>query len=100
MAPIESPTRQDFLRCARHEFDFLVVEFGFREQALPKHRDNYLFQLRYGNATTLVEVEGVNWGYGVNVMVGPRRRSIFQVEDTVPLWPIVKLRSSTATKSP
>jgi hypothetical protein len=92
MSPIHNPTLEDFLRCARHEFHFLVVEFGFKEQSLPRHRDTNQFQVRYRNSTTLVEVEGINWGYGVNVLLGPRRKLIFRSEATFPLWPIVKLR--------
>jgi hypothetical protein len=92
MSPIHNPTLEDFLRCARHEFHFLVVEFGFKEQSLPRHRDKNQFQVRYRNSTTLVEVEGINWGYGVNVLLGPRRKLIFRSEATFPLWPIVKLR--------
>ena len=92
MSPIHNPTLEDFLRCARHEFHFLVVEFGFKEQSLPRHRDKNQFQVRYRNSTTLVEVEGINWGYGVNVLLGPKRKPIFRPEGTFPLWPIVKLR--------
>ena len=92
MSPISNPTLEDFLRCARQEFHFLVVEFGFRQQVLPKDRDVNQFQVRYRNATTFVEVEGTNWGYGINVLLGPRPRPIFWPDDPFPLWPIVKLR--------
>ena len=92
MSPIHNPTLEDFLRCARHEFHFLVVEFGFKEQRLPRRRHTNPFQVRYCNSTTLVEVEGINWGYGVNVLLGPRRKPILRPEATFPLWPIVKLR--------
>jgi hypothetical protein len=92
MSPLSNPTLDDFLRCARQEFHFLVAGFGFREQILPRHRNANQFRVRYRNATTPVEVEGNNWGYGVNVLLGPRRQPIFRPEDTFPLWPIVKLR--------
>jgi hypothetical protein len=92
MSPIDNPTLEDFLRCARQEFHFLVVEFGCREQVLPRRRDVNPFQVRYRNATTLVEVEGMNWGYGVEVLLGPKRQPMFRAEDTFPLWPIVQLR--------
>jgi hypothetical protein len=92
MSTIYNPTLEDFLGRTRQEFHFLIVEFGFREQALPRHGDVIQFQVRYHNASTLVEVEGINWGYGVNVLLGPRRQPIFRREDTFPLWPIVKLR--------
>jgi hypothetical protein len=69
-----------------------VLEFGFREQLLRKRSDVNQFQVRYRNQTTLVHVEGMNWGYGLMVLLGPRRTVIFRREDTFPLWPIVKLR--------
>jgi hypothetical protein len=40
----------------------------------------------------MVRVVGINWGYGVQVLLGPRRRPVFGRDDTFPLWPIVKLR--------
>lgn len=92
MTPTYTPTLKDFLQCARREFDFLVAEFGCREQALPRQRDVNQFQVRYRNSTTLVEVEGINWGYGVNVLLARRRNPIFRSRRTFPLWPIVKLR--------
>jgi hypothetical protein len=85
MSPIDHPTLEDFLRCAHQEFHFLVVEFRGREQLLPRHRDVNPFQVRYRNATTRVDVEGINGGYGVNVWLGPRRQPIFRAEDTLPL---------------
>jgi hypothetical protein len=92
MSPIYNPTLEEFLGRARQAFHFLIVEFGFREQALPRHGDVNQFQVRYRNASTLVEIEGTNWGYGVNVLLGPRRQPIFRPVDIFPLWPIVKLR--------
>jgi hypothetical protein len=89
---MQNPTLEDFLRRARHEFHFLVVEFGFQEQTLPKSRSGNPYEVRYRSGSTLVIVEGINWGYGVNVLLGPTRQPIFRSEDTFPLWPIVKLR--------
>ena len=92
MSPIHNPTLEDFLRHARHAFNFLVEEFGFREQASPKHPGANPYEVRYRSRTTLVIVEGINWGYAVNVSLGPKRQPIFRSPDTFPLWPIVKLR--------
>ena len=89
--PIHNPTLDDFLRCARQEFHFLQPDFGFREWTSGRLRVNQ-FQVRYRNATTLVNVDGINWGYGVNVLLGPRRQPLFRPGDTFPLWPIVKLK--------
>jgi hypothetical protein len=92
MPPIRNPSLEEFLRRARLAFGFLTTEFGFQEQALPRHPDVNEYQVRYVNATTLIRVEGINWGYGVNVLLGPKRQPIFRGETTFPLWPIVKLR--------
>jgi hypothetical protein len=82
MSPIQNPALDDFLRRARHEFHFLVVEFGFQEQTIPKRRGGNPYEVRYRSGTTLVIVEGINWGYGVNVLLGPARQPIFRSEDT------------------
>jgi len=92
MPPIRNPSLDEFLTCARHEFGFLIAEFGFQEQVLLGDPDVNRYQARYVNAPALVKVEGINWGYGVNVLLGPSRRPISGPEDTFPLWPIVKLR--------
>src|SRR5262245_17330380 len=94
MSPIFNPILEDFLERARHNFHFLTTEFGFHEQALPWRRKANEYQVRYVNATTLVKAEGINWGYGVNVLLGPRRQPILRAENTFPLWAIVKLRRS------
>jgi hypothetical protein len=92
MAPIYNPSLEEFLTRARHAFGFLGAEFAFHEQPLTLDPDVNPYQVRYVNTTTLVRVEGINWGYGVTVLLGPWRRPIFRRENTFPLWPIVKLR--------
>jgi len=92
MPPIRNPSLDEFLTCARHEFGFLIAEFGFQEQALRGDADVNRYQVQYVNAIALVKAEGINWGYGVNVLLGPSRQPISGPEDTFPLWPIVKLR--------
>jgi hypothetical protein len=61
MSPIYNPTLEDFLGRARQEFHFLIVEFGFREQALPRHGDLNQFQVAYfpagGYFPTLADCE-------------------------------------------
>ncbi len=92
MSPIRNPGLEEFLRRARLEFGFLTTEFGFEEQTLPTGADVNEYQVRYVNATTLIRVEGINWGYGVNVMLEPKRQSIVRSKTVLPLWSIVKLR--------
>jgi hypothetical protein len=90
--PIRSPSLEEFLAHARQAFGFLIEEFSFQEQAVPRHADANDYQVQYGNATTLVSAEGINWGYGVNVLLGPKRQPIFRRVSPLPLWAIVKLR--------
>ena len=92
MSPIRNPTRDDFLRRACQEFHFLVAEFGFVEDTLPDSEDGNPYQVRYRSRTTLVIVEGINWGYGINVLLGQLGRRILRSEHTFPLWPVVQLR--------
>lgn len=92
MVPIRNPSLDEFLIRARHTFAFLVAEFAFDEQPSPRHTDVNPYQVRYLNATTSATVEGINWGYGVSVLLGPTRRRILRRDDAFPLWPLVKLR--------
>ena len=89
---IRSPTADEFLERARREFQFLEAEFGFLEQGPPARLDGNAFQLSYVNATTLVTVEGINWGFGVNVLLDQRRQPLFRRKASLPLWVLVKLR--------
>ena len=89
---IRNPSLEEFLARARHEFAFLIAEFAFQEQAVPQNWDVNRFQVRYANSASLVRAEGINWGYGVTVLLGPKRQPISDPENTFPLWAIVKLR--------
>jgi hypothetical protein len=92
MSPILNPSLEDFLARARQAFGFLIEDFAFQEQAVPRDGDANDYQVRYVNTTTSVSVEGISWGYGVNVLLGPKRQPIFRRLSPLPLWAIVKLR--------
>ena len=92
MCPIHNPSLEEFLKHARHAFGFLITDFGFQEETFHRGADANGYQVRYVNATTRVTVEGVNWGYGVNVLLGPKRQPLFRRADAFPLWAMVKLR--------
>ena len=92
MAPLYNPSLDEFLRCARQEFHFLVADFGFREEPRPRHGEINEYQIRYDSRTTVVIVDGINWGYGVDVRLEPKRQPMFRSRISLPLWAIVKLR--------
>ena len=61
---------EKFRELCRREFRFLEQEYGFTERKLPKKEFINLFQVQYVNATTLVAVEGINWGGSIDVRIG------------------------------
>jgi hypothetical protein len=87
-----NPSLGDFLERARREFHFLVAEFGFEDELVSGRDDANDYQVRYHNRSTLVIVEGINWGYGVDVRLEPTRQPVFRPALRLPLWAIVKLR--------
>ena len=92
------PLLDDFLRTARREFGFLVSEFGFTEQPDSRAYPNP-FSVHYSTPTTLVTVDGINWGFGIQVMlhaVSPRRGTPPQI----PLWALVVHREPVERQVP
>ena len=88
----KSPTAIEFKETARHAFGYLVREFGFREVEPPaKHLEVNPFLVWFANATTLVQVEGINYGFAAQVILGPAVAGD-EWASTVPLWSIVKHR--------
>ena len=88
----QSPVLREFTEAARRHFSFLISEFGFAEAELPNDKDINEFQVRYRSARVLVTVEGVNWGYGVQVVLSACAPGANKARSEIPLWPIVKLR--------
>jgi hypothetical protein len=62
------PAVKEFRARAAADFRFLVTEFGFREEKVPRGKN--AFSVRYVNATTRVIVEGINWGANARVAFG------------------------------
>jgi len=95
----QSPVLREFTDATRRHFSFLISDFGFSEAELPNDKDINEFQVRYLSARVLVTIEGMNWGYGDQVLLSVREPSANKVRPEIPLWPIVKLRQPDLYKS-
>jgi hypothetical protein len=86
------PTLVEFKKTARDALGYLGSEFAFREVEPPAQQvEVNPFILWFVNPTTLLQVQGINWGFAAQVIVGPAdARSDWSA--TMPLWPIIKLR--------
>jgi hypothetical protein len=88
----ESPTLIEFQETARDAFGYLGREFDFRELEPPAtYLEANPFIVWFANATTLVRVEGINWGFATQVMLGPADAENGW-DDAVPLWAVIKHR--------
>jgi hypothetical protein len=88
----ESPALVEFQETARDAFGYLGGEFAFRELEPPaKYLEVNPFIVWFANATTLVQVEGTNWGFAAQVILGPANAEDGW-HDTVPLWAVIKHR--------
>jgi hypothetical protein len=88
----KSPTAIEFKETVRHAFGYLGREFAFREVEPPtKHIEVNPFLVWFANATTLVQVEGINYGFAAQVILGPADAGD-EWHATVPLWAIIKHR--------
>jgi hypothetical protein len=88
----ESPALIEFQEAARDAFGYLGREFAFRELEPPeKYLEVNPFIVWFANATTLVRVEGINWGFAAQVLLG-RADAEDGWHDTVPLWAVIKHR--------
>jgi hypothetical protein len=83
-----SPSLHEFLETGRRAFGFLVEEFGFVEAA---HARNP-FGLQYRRGPLLLTVEGINWGFGVQVLFVPLENEAPVHSQAVPLWAVAKVR--------
>lgn len=87
-----APTLIEFKKAVRHAFGYLRREFGFREVKPPATElEANPFILWFVNSTTLVQVQGINWGFAAQVILGPADAGS-RWHATVPLWPIIKHR--------
>jgi hypothetical protein len=87
-----SPGLVEFKETVRDAFAYLGREFAFRETEPPaSHLEVNPFIVWFANETTLVQVEGINWGFAAHVTLGPVGSPV--VHATVPLWAVIKHRS-------
>ena len=88
----KSPTAIEFKETVRDAFGYLGREFAFREVEPPsQHLEGNPFLVWFANATTLVQVEGTNYGFAAQVILGPAGAGD-EWHATVPLWAIIKHR--------
>lgn len=88
----KSPTLIEFKETVRAAFGYLGREFAFREVEPPaEHLEANPFIVWFANATTLVKVEGTNWGFAAQVILGPANAAD-RWQDSVPLWAVMKRR--------
>jgi hypothetical protein len=88
----KSPTPIEFKEIVRDDFGYLGREFAFREVEPPaKHLEVNPFLVWFVNPTTLVSVEGINYGFAAQVILGPVDAGD-EWHATVPLWAIIKHR--------
>ena len=88
-----SPTLSEFKETVREAFGYLEREFAFHEVVPPARLlEGNPFVVWFVNATTLVQVEGVSWGFAAQVLLGPAAGG-HEWHATVPLWAIIKDRT-------
>jgi hypothetical protein len=87
-----SPSLGEFREVVREVFGYLARELAFREVDPPAPRVAVNpFLVWFANATTLVQVEGINHGFGAQVILGPADAAD-DWRAAVPLWAIIKHR--------
>jgi hypothetical protein len=86
------PTPIEFRETVRDAFGYLGREFAFREVEPPaKGFEVNPFLIWFVNTTTLVQVEGTNWGFGAEVILGPADAGE-EWHAIVPLWAVLQHR--------
>jgi len=80
------PSLEEFLSTARREFGFLASEFGFTELPDTRVHPNP-FCVRYKSQNATVTIDGIQWGFGVQVLL-----SASAGQPTVPLWAVAESR--------
>ena len=88
-----SPTLGEFKETVREAFGYLEREFAFHEVVPPASLlEGNPFVVWFVNATTVVQVEGVSWGFAAQVLLGPAAGG-HERHANVPLWAILKDRA-------
>jgi len=96
-----SPTPLEFQESVRDAFGFLVREFGCREvdSRASRREGRDPFVLRFANTTTLVQVEGINWGFAAQVVVAEALADTAQLPPTPPLTAGISFKMSSLCRS-
>src|SRR4051794_29891686 len=66
----KKPQLEIFRSLCKREFRFLEQEYAFSEWMLPNDVCTNEFQVQYVSEVALVAVEGIHWGFGVDVRLG------------------------------
>jgi hypothetical protein len=86
------PTLSEFKKTVRDAFGYLQRDFAFREAEPPASQvEVNPFIVWFVNATTLAQVQGINWGFAAQVILGAADAGT-EWHTTVPLWAIIKHR--------
>lgn len=64
-------TPRGFRQSCRNQFRFLIAEHGFTEELLPDYDHKNDYHSRFINDTTRVIIEGVHYGFGIDIAIGP-----------------------------
>ena len=83
-----NPTLEEFISTTRKEFSFLVSDYGYAEA--PTDNDENIFLVKFENRQVRVSIEGINYGFGVQVMLTNMAAGKNEVAE-VPLWVVVEL---------
>ena len=69
-----------FRKASRGAFLPVLERYGFKEEALPKIQYINEYQVRWANDTTMIIVEGINWGMNIDVRLASLDESIMDYE--------------------
>lgn len=92
-----SPTLQEFLSSARANFAYLVEDYGFCEAPVTDRENSFL--VKYERPPVRVSIEGINWGFGVQVMLTNMAAAEGEIQK-IPLWAVEQLRNPLRNKPP
>ena len=91
-----SPTLEEFLATAREEFSYLVTDYRYIE--VPTNNDENVYLVKFENHPIRVSIEGINYGFGVQVMLTNITAGKNEVAK-VPLWAVVELTNPNGIKA-
>ena len=90
-----NPSLDDFLAATQNQFRFLEDEFGFAK--ISNHPSDNPFLVSYLKHPVQISVEGINWGFGVQVILRDLETKD-QEKSKIPLWALARLRGSESER--